>query len=111
MPMPADLVQTEPGLAVLRMAALLAEDDGALDEELLDAMAEHTARGALRATPAAAMWPELQRGLMARAPSRMLAALRACREVTGDADDLDLARAQAIATALGSQRWSAAGHA
>ena len=76
MAMPADLVQTEPGLAVLRMAALLAEDDGALDEELLDAMAEHTARGALHATPAAAMWPELRRGLMARAPSRMLAALR-----------------------------------
>jgi tRNA nucleotidyltransferase (CCA-adding enzyme) len=76
MPLPADLVQTEPGLAVLRMAALLAEDDGALDEELLDAMAEHTVRGALRATPAAALWPELQRGLMARAPSRMLAALR-----------------------------------
>ncbi len=76
MPRPLDLVQTEPGLAVLRMAALLAEDDGALDEELLDAMAEHTARGALRATPAAAMWPELRRGLMARGPSRMLAALR-----------------------------------
>jgi tRNA nucleotidyltransferase (CCA-adding enzyme) len=76
MPMPADLVQTEPGLAVLRMAALMAEDDGALDEDLLDAMAEHTARGALRAAPAAAMWPELRRGLMARGPSRMLAALR-----------------------------------
>lgn len=76
MPLPADLVQTEPGLAVLRMAALLAEDDGALDEELLDAMAEHTARGALAATPAGALWPELQRGLMARGPSRMLAALR-----------------------------------
>ena len=27
MSMPADLLQTEPGLAVLRMAALLAEDD------------------------------------------------------------------------------------
>jgi len=76
MPLPADLVQTEPGLAVLRMAALLAEDDGALDEELLDAMAEHTARGALAATPAGALWSELQRGLMARGPSRMLAALR-----------------------------------
>ena len=52
MPSP-DLVQTEPGLAVLRMAALLAEDDGALDEELLDAMAGHTLRGAepLRSRP------------------------------------------------------------
>ena len=37
-------------------------------------------------------------------------ALRACREVASDADDLDLARAQAIAAALGSQRWSAAGN-
>ena len=39
------------------------------------------------------------------------AALRACREVAVDAEDPELARAQAIATALGSQRWSAAGHA
>ena len=39
------------------------------------------------------------------------AALRACRDVAVDAEDPELARAQAIATALGSQRWSAAGHA
>lgn len=76
MSLPADLVQTDPGLAVLRMAALLAEDEGALDQELIDAMAGQLQRGALAATPPAAMWPELRRGLMARAPSRMIAALR-----------------------------------
>ncbi len=76
MPLPADLVQTDPGLSALRMAALLAEDDGALDEELLDAMADPATIGALRATPTAALWPELELGLMARGPSRMIAALR-----------------------------------
>lgn len=76
MSLPADLLQTDAGLAVLRMAALLAGDEGALDEEFLDAMAHQVERGALAATPPAAMWPELRRGLMARAPSRMIAALR-----------------------------------
>lgn len=76
MSLPADLVQTDPGLAILRMAALLAEGEGALDADFLDAMADQVERGVLAATPPAAMWPELRRGLMSRAPSRMIAALR-----------------------------------
>jgi hypothetical protein len=37
-PLPPDLVQMHPGLGILRMAALFAEGDGALDEEALDAL-------------------------------------------------------------------------
>lgn len=76
MSLPDDLLQTDTGLAILRMATLLAEDHVALDVEILQAMAAQTARGALRTTPIAAIWPELQRGLMAAAPARMIAALR-----------------------------------
>jgi tRNA nucleotidyltransferase (CCA-adding enzyme) len=38
-PLPLDLVQTHPGLGLLRLAALFAEGDGELDEDALDAMA------------------------------------------------------------------------
>ncbi len=54
-----DLLQTDTGLAILRMATLLAEDHVALDVEILEAMAAQTAQSALRTTPAAAIWPEL----------------------------------------------------
>ena len=39
-PLPPDLVQTHPGLGILRLAALLAKEDGDLDEDALDAMFE-----------------------------------------------------------------------
>jgi tRNA nucleotidyltransferase (CCA-adding enzyme) len=75
-PLPPDLVQLDPGLGILRLAALLAEGQGELDEDSLDAMFEQRETGVLAATPAAAMWPELARGLMARKPGRMIQALR-----------------------------------
>lgn len=67
-----------PGLAVLRMASVLATEEGALDEESLEAMFNQIEAGALAQIPAYAVWPELARGLMTRSPSRMIAALRSC---------------------------------
>jgi len=77
-PLPPDLVQTHPGLGILRLAALLAEEDGDLDEDALDAMFEQVEVGELVDTAPAEMWPELVRGLMARSPSKMIRALRQC---------------------------------
>ncbi len=77
-PLPPDLVQTHPGLGILRLAALLAEEDGDLDEDALDAMFEQVEVGELVDTAPAEMWPELARGLMARSPSKMIRALRQC---------------------------------
>jgi tRNA nucleotidyltransferase (CCA-adding enzyme) len=75
---PADWVQTHPGLGVLRLAALFAEEDGELDEDALDAMFEQVEAGELVDTAPAEMWPELVRGLMGRSPSKMVQALRQC---------------------------------
>ena len=77
-PLPSDLVQTHPGLGILRLAALLAEGDGELDEDALDAMFEQVEAGELVDTGPAEMWPELVRGLMARSPAKMIQALREC---------------------------------
>ncbi len=76
--LPSDLVQTHPGLAILRLAALLAEEDGEVDDDALDALFELVEAGELIDTPPAGMWPELVRGLMASSPSRMIRALRQC---------------------------------
>lgn len=72
---PADLVQTHPGLGLLRLAALIAEG-GAADEDTLDEMFEQMETGAFDALPAQEMWPEIARGLMASAPQAMIGALR-----------------------------------
>jgi tRNA nucleotidyltransferase (CCA-adding enzyme) len=77
-PFPADLVQTHPGLGILRLAALLAEGNDALDEDALDAMFEQVEAGELVDTAPAEMWPELVRGLMASSPTKMIQALRQC---------------------------------
>jgi tRNA nucleotidyltransferase (CCA-adding enzyme) len=74
--LPSDLVQLRPGLGILRLAALFAEARGDFDEESLDSMFELMEAGVLEETPPAEMWPELMRGLMAPAPSRMIVALR-----------------------------------
>jgi tRNA nucleotidyltransferase (CCA-adding enzyme) len=76
--LPPAFAQIHPGLSVLRLAALLAEEGGAIDDETLDLMFEQTETAALGATPAAEMWPELARGLMGAAPSLMLRALAEC---------------------------------
>ncbi len=76
--LPSDLVQLRPGLGILRLSALYAEARGDFDEESLDSMFELMEAGALEEIPPADMWPELKRGLMAPAPSRMIVALREC---------------------------------
>ena len=74
---PEDFVQSHPGLGILRLAALIAED-GAIDEDTLDLMFEQMESDAFASTPPAEMWPELARGLMAPAPSLMIRALHEC---------------------------------
>lgn len=70
--------QTQPALAVLRMAALSAEPAGALDDDTLDLMFERVETGALEALPPHQVWPEVQRGLMAPTPSHMFRSLYVC---------------------------------
>lgn len=72
-----DFVQTHPGLAVLRMAALLAVSPGAPDRESLDLIFEQAKSGALAETPPADIWRELADGLMGPAPDKLLLTLRA----------------------------------
>jgi tRNA nucleotidyltransferase (CCA-adding enzyme) len=74
--LPSDFAQTHPGLSILRLAALLAEDGGAIDDDTLDLMFVQMETRALADTPCTAMWPELERGLMAGLPSLMIRALR-----------------------------------
>lgn len=71
----AALVETHPGLAVLRLAALLAEGSAA-DEDTLDLLFERMEAGALDGLDGAAIWGELARGLMGPVPSAMVRALR-----------------------------------
>jgi tRNA nucleotidyltransferase (CCA-adding enzyme) len=75
---PDELLQTEPGLSVLRLAALYAGPDGRLDDETLDLMYEQVQAGVLSGVAASDIWRELSRGLMALKPSNMLRALHAC---------------------------------
>lgn len=67
-----------PALTVLRMAALAASQDDGIDEDSLDLMYEQVAAGVLADLAPEIIWRELARGLSARAPSRMLRALREC---------------------------------
>ena len=67
-----------PALTVLRMAALAASQDDGIDEDSLDLMYEQVAAGELADLAPDIIWRELARGLSARAPSRMLRALREC---------------------------------
>ena len=73
-----DLTQTHPALGILRLAALSASPDWAPDDDTLDLMFEQVETGALDGMTPAQVWPELERGLMAQAPSNMLRALYAC---------------------------------
>ncbi len=73
---PSDLVQLEPGLGLLRFAALLSEGAEA-DDDTLDAMFEQMEIGALDRISPTDIWRELSAGLMGPRPSAMLKALRA----------------------------------
>jgi len=75
-PLPPDLVQTDPGLGLLRLAALLGEADGAPDEGSLNVMFKQMEAGVLVDTAPSAIWPELARGLMARSPGVTIGVLR-----------------------------------
>lgn len=73
-----DYGQTDPGLAILRMAALLAEAEDDADEETLDLLFEQVEAGHLVDADPARIWPELARGLMSPAPSKLIKTLRGC---------------------------------
>ncbi|MBM3553557.1 MAG: tRNA nucleotidyltransferase [Alphaproteobacteria bacterium] len=73
-----DFGQTDPGLAVLRMAALIAQGQGGPDDETLDLLFEQVEAGHLVDADPALMWPELVRGLMSPSPSKMIRTLRGC---------------------------------
>ncbi|MDR3390366.1 MAG: tRNA nucleotidyltransferase [Sulfuriferula sp.] len=81
-PRPPSLLQVDPALSILRLAALSAGPGGALDEETVDIMLEQVEAGALNGMVAAEAWPELVCGLMAQTPSNMLRALYACGALT-----------------------------
>ena len=72
------LAQTHPGLAILRLAALLGEAEAEPDAESLDVLFEQVDAGFLLDTPPQDIWPELARGLMTRAPERMIRIFREC---------------------------------
>jgi len=74
----SDFGQTDPGLAVLRMAALIAESESEPDEETLDLLFEQVEAGHLVDADPAQIWPELIRGLMSPAPSKFIKTLRGC---------------------------------
>lgn len=77
-PFLSNLAQVDPGLGVLRLAALLADGSEAPDDETLDEMFELVEAGALADTKPTDIWLELVRGLMARHPSKMIIALHEC---------------------------------
>ncbi|THF56912.1 tRNA nucleotidyltransferase [Pseudothauera rhizosphaerae] len=67
-----------PEFSILRLAALAACEDGELDPETLDLMAQQVESGSLAHVWPPLLWPELQVGLMGTAPSRMFRVLRRC---------------------------------
>jgi tRNA nucleotidyltransferase (CCA-adding enzyme) len=73
-----DFGQTHPGLAVLRMAVLLAEAEESTGDDVPGLMAEQIEAGGLGGVAYADIWAELEPGLMGRAPSRLLRILRGC---------------------------------
>ncbi|UZX10286.1 tRNA nucleotidyltransferase [Methylocystis sp. MJC1] len=77
-PNSADFIQTHPGLGVLRMATLFAESQTDPDDEALGLMSAQVEAGALGGAEPSEIWPELVRGIMCPAPSKMFGALREC---------------------------------
>lgn len=73
-----DLVQIDPAMSILRLAALYAGPQGRLDDETLDLMFEQVRSGALVGMAPDDAWHELARGLMTPTPSNMFRALHAC---------------------------------
>ena len=67
-----------PALSILRLAALSAGSNGALDDETQVLMFEQVKAGVLNSIRPGEVWPELISGLMAQTPSNMLTALYHC---------------------------------
>jgi tRNA nucleotidyltransferase (CCA-adding enzyme) len=64
--------QTHPGLAVLRMASLLAETDETPGDDMLALLTEQVRAGVLADAAPAAIWPELVLALTGKAPQKAL---------------------------------------
>lgn len=65
-----------PAANILRISALAAAPDGALDHDTVARLRSEVQRGVLKDFDPLDAWPELARGLMGEAPSRMLWVLR-----------------------------------
>lgn len=72
------LLQTDPALSILRLAALSAGPDGELDEDTLDLMSDQVDAGVLNVLMPVGVWLELMRGLMSQTPSNMIRVLYSC---------------------------------
>ncbi|MEJ2573313.1 MAG: tRNA nucleotidyltransferase [Gammaproteobacteria bacterium] len=75
---PHALVQIDPAMSILRLAALYAGPQGGLDDETLGQMFEQVRSGVLAGMAPGDAWQELVRGLMAPTPSNMFRVLHAC---------------------------------
>lgn len=76
--MSTDTYPTQPGLTLLRMAALSADSKTALDADTKSLMTQQVQAGVLQALPPHEIWAALQPGLMARFPSHMFRDLMDC---------------------------------
>jgi len=72
-----DFGETNPAIALLRMAALLAEAQAEWDDAELDPLRKQVEKGVLADAAPSEIWPELAALLMGRAASR---AMRICRD-------------------------------
>lgn len=75
---PPDFGLTNPAIALLRMAALLAEAEADWDEAELDPLRKQVEKGALAEAAPSEIWPELAASLMGRAPARAMRIWREC---------------------------------
>jgi len=73
-----DGLPRQPAAALVRLAALAARPGGGIDAETRQLMRRQVAAGILAGAPQVALWTELEAGLMAPVPSRMLRALDDC---------------------------------
>jgi tRNA nucleotidyltransferase (CCA-adding enzyme) len=76
--LPADLVETDPLLGILRLAVLSAGSDRPPDDATLDLMFERLPAAGTGNEFSGRAWQELARGLMGQKPSNMFVALSGC---------------------------------
>ena len=78
----SEILQTDPGLSVFRLAALYGGTDKRPDDETLEIMFRQVNSGIISDLKPTQIWPELSLGLMAPKPSNMVRALYACGALT-----------------------------